>query len=112
MSPIKTALLCFVVWIVSALLAFAAIVLPDVVSRAGPERPQPVAFSDFLAEVDAGRVTEIHVKGRTATFRLRSDSPKISVVKEAVGPFDDEPAIRALRPTRPDDPPPTVSFEK
>jgi hypothetical protein len=109
MATLKTVLLCVFVWLASAFLTAAAFV--TVSSLPGSERRQQVAFSEFLAEVDQGKVDEIRVSGRVATFR-RVEDGKHSRELETVGPLDDRAQVLALRPSRPDSPAPKITFER
>src|SRR3954462_15391609 len=77
------------------------------------ERKVPVAFSDFVNEVHAGRVDEIRIKDREYTYRLKGADPgKGGGTKEAVGPLADEKLVDNLKPTDPATQPPKVFFEK
>jgi cell division protease FtsH len=77
------------------------------------ERKVPVAFSDFVSEVHAGRVDEIRIKDRDYSYRLKgSDPAKPGSIKEAVGPLPDEKLIETLRPEAKDVPNPKIKFEK
>jgi cell division protease FtsH len=77
------------------------------------ERKVPVAFSDFVNEVHAGRVDEIRIKDREYTYRIKGADPtKGGGTKEAVGPLPDEKLLETLRPDAKDAPAPKVFFEK
>jgi cell division protease FtsH len=76
------------------------------------ERRIPVAYSDFLAEVHAGRVEEIHIHDREIRYRLRSPDARRSTVRETVGPIPDQALIETLKPTDPNAPLPKITFEK
>src|SRR5271166_3412292 len=100
MSTLKTVLLCVGVWFGSAWLTIAAFVLASSFEQSCRKgKLQPVAFSEFLADVEAGRVDEIRVEGRAATFRLRSNGRTSE--RQTVGPFGDREQVRALRPADP-----------
>ena len=74
-----------------------------------PGKPahQPVAFSEFLAEVEQGLVSEIRVHGHVYTFDvMRSEK---SVTHQATGPSATLEELRQLRPTNPALPAPEVS---
>jgi hypothetical protein len=75
------------------------------------ERKMPVAYSDFIAEVRAGKVDEIRVHDREITFREKRDDGR-SVVRETVGPVPDQAFLDSLKPADPNAPPPKVYFEK
>ncbi len=77
------------------------------------ERRQPVAFSEFLAEVHAGHVDEVKIKDREYSFRVRTgDTAKTAVQKEAVGPSADEQLLETLKPENKEAPAPKIFFEK
>ena len=77
------------------------------------ERKVPVAFSDFVNEVHAGRVDEIRIKDREYNYRLKGADPtKSGGTKEAVGPLPDEKLLETLRPDDKAAPTPKVFFEK
>src|SRR5437763_13509532 len=77
------------------------------------ERRQPVAFSEFLAEVHAGHVDEVKIKDREYSFRVRpADTAKTAVQKEAVGPSADEQLLETLKPDNKEAPAPKIFFEK
>ena len=62
------------------------------------ERKVPVAFSDFVNEVHAGRVDEIRIKDREYTYRIKGADPtKGGGTKEAVGPLPDEKLLETLK---------------
>jgi cell division protease FtsH len=78
-----------------------------------PERRQAVAFSEFVTEVQAGRVDEIRIKDREYTFRVHAaDGAKSTAQKEAVGPVADEALLATLKPTNKEAPVPKIYFEK
>ncbi|MEO7110739.1 MAG: ATP-dependent metallopeptidase FtsH/Yme1/Tma family protein, partial [Polyangiaceae bacterium] len=77
------------------------------------DRKPPVAFSDFIGQVHAGAVDEIHIKDREYSFRTRtSDTNKTVTQHESVGPMADEDLIATLKPDNKDTAPPKVFFEK
>ncbi len=77
------------------------------------ERRQPVAFSEFIAEVHAGHVDEVKIKDREYSFRVRTgDTAKTAVQKEAVGPSADEQLLETLKPDNKEAPAPKIYFEK
>jgi hypothetical protein len=108
MSRVKTVLLGVGVWWASALATFA--VLAGALAPSKGEQRTRVAFSEFLLEVESGRVQEIRVKGRVATFRVTADGH--SVERETVGPLEDKEATLNLRPTDPAAPSPKITWEK
>ena len=76
------------------------------------ERKVPVAFSDFVAEVHAGRVEENRIRDREYTFRGRENASGRAVVKEAIGPVPDQALLATLKPDDPDKALPKIYFEK
>lgn len=76
------------------------------------ERRVPVAYSDFLSEVHAGRVDEIRIHDREYTFRALATEGRPAVVKEAIGPVPDQAVIDSLKPDDPAKPLPKIYFEK
>jgi cell division protease FtsH len=78
------------------------------------ERKMPVAYSDFISDVHAGKVEEILIHDREIRFRVRSDANPQgrSVVKETVGPIPDQAMVDSLKPTDPSAPRPKIVFEK
>jgi cell division protease FtsH len=75
------------------------------------ERKVPVAYSDFITEVHAGRVEEIRIRDREITFRVHDSSGRV-VTKETIGPIPDQALIVSLKPDDPNLPLPKVFFEK
>lgn len=73
------------------------------------ERKAQVAFSDFISEVQAGRVDEIRIKDRDYIYRLRGTEPGKPIFKEAFGPAPDEKLLQTLRESKDS---PKVFFEK
>ena len=103
-----------ILWIVIPIgIALAAIVSFLVIWQflAPAERKTPVAYSDFITEVRAGRVEEIRIRDRELTFRVRSSSGRV-VTKEAIGPVADQALVDSLKPDDPNLPPPKITFEK
>jgi cell division protease FtsH len=79
------------------------------------DRKQPVAFSEFVEEVQKGHVKDIHIKDREYTFTVHNaDGAKTTIQREAVGPIPDEALLSTLKPTPDvkDAVPPKVFFEK
>ncbi len=77
------------------------------------ERHQPVAFSEFVAEVHAGHVEEVKIQDHEYNFRVRTgDSGKTTVQKESVGPLADEQLLETLKPDNKEAPAPKIYFEK
>ena len=77
------------------------------------ERKQTVAFSEFVTEIKAGRVEELHIKDRDYTFRLHGADPqKGNGNKEAIGPVADEALLATFKPDDPKLPAPKIFFEK
>ncbi len=75
------------------------------------ERKVRVAYSDFIAEVHAGRVDEIRIRDREVTFRVHDSSGRVTT-KETVGPVPDQALVASLKPDDPNLPLPKVFFEK
>jgi cell division protease FtsH len=79
------------------------------------DRKQPVAFSEFVEEVQKGHVKDIHIKDREYTFTVHNaDGAKTTIQHEAVGPVPDEALLSTLKPAADvkDATPPKVFFEK
>ncbi|MEI7894130.1 MAG: ATP-dependent zinc metalloprotease FtsH [Myxococcales bacterium] len=77
------------------------------------DRKQPVAFSEFLDEVHAGRVEEISIKEREYAFRVHAgEGSKATVQKETVGPVADEHLLTSLKPDNKEAKAPRIKFEK
>ncbi len=77
------------------------------------DRKQPVAFSEFLDEVHAGRVEEISIKEREYAFRVHAgEGNKATVQKETVGPVADERLLTSLKPDNKEAKAPRIKFEK
>ncbi len=79
------------------------------------DRKQPVAFSEFVEEVQKGHVKDIHIKDREYTFTVHNaDGAKTTIQREAVGPVPDEALLSTLKPSADvkDATPPKVFFEK
>lgn len=76
------------------------------------ERKPPVPYTDFLAEVRAGRVEEIVIRDRDVLYRTRPVDGRPGVFKETVGPTPDQRMIDSLKPDDPSAPMPKVVLEK
>ncbi len=79
------------------------------------DRKQPIAFSEFVEEVQKGHVKDIHIKDREYTFTVHNaDGAKTTIQREAVGPIPDEALLATLKPAADvkDATPPKVFFEK
>ena len=77
------------------------------------DRKPPVAFSEFVTDVHAGRVDEITIKDREYSFRVHTaDGSKQTVQKETIGPTADEQLLQTLKPDNKDAPKPKIKFEK
>lgn len=75
------------------------------------DRAVAVPYSDFLAEVRAGKVADIYIHDREIRYRLaRAD--KGSATRVTVGPIPDQALVESLRPTDPSAPLPRIVFEK
>lgn len=103
-----TLLLCAVSSIAS--IALTLFVVFVVLEPSAPAAPR-VAFSDFLDEVHAGRVEEIHVHDRVYRYRIAQADPTLHATKETIGPQATIEEVRVLRPTNPDLPAPKIAFD-
>jgi len=75
------------------------------------DRVVPVAYSDFVADVHAGKVAEIHIHDRDIRYRLAGVDGR-AATRETVGPIPDQALLESLKPTDPNAPPPRIVFEK
>jgi cell division protease FtsH len=75
------------------------------------ERKAPVAYSEFLIEVHAGKVQEIRIHDRDIRFRVIGGDGR-SMIKDTVGPIPDQALVESLKPTDPNAPLPKIFFEK
>ncbi len=76
-----------------------------------PQPREKTAFSDFVADVQAGRVEQITIKDREYAYKLKG----AEVTRErniVVGPVADEQLVATLRPDAKDAPAPRIFFEK
>lgn len=71
-----------------------------------------VAYSDFIADVHGGKVSEIVIHDRDIRYRLASSEGKKAMIRDTVGPIPDQALIESLKPTDPNAPPPKIIFEK
>ncbi|HEX7603521.1 MAG TPA: ATP-dependent zinc metalloprotease FtsH [Polyangiaceae bacterium] len=77
------------------------------------DRKTPVAFSDFVSDVHAGKVDEVKIKDHEYSYRVRTgDGAKTTTQKEAVGPLADQALVDTLKPDQKDAPAPKIFFEK
>ena len=79
------------------------------------DRKQPVAFSEFVEEVQKGHVKDIRIKDREYTFTVHNaDGAKTTIQREAIGPTPDEALLATLKPAADvkDAAAPKVFFEK
>jgi len=77
------------------------------------ERTTQVAFSEFVTEVQAGKVDEIRIKDREYTFRVHAaEGTKASSLKVAIGPIADEDLLATLKPVNKEAAQPKIFFEK
>ena len=77
------------------------------------DRKTPVAFSEFLNDVHAGKVDEIKIKDREYMFKLHgAEGNKPGAQKETIGPIADEQLLATLKPDDKSAPAPKISFEK
>jgi hypothetical protein len=73
----------------------------------------PVAFSDFLVDVHAGKVREIHIQDREYRYWLAGPNPSgRPIVKVTIGPIADERLVSSLRPDDASLPSPKIYFMK
>jgi cell division protease FtsH len=77
------------------------------------ERKQAVAFSEFVSEVHAGKVKDIHIKDREYIYTLSEGDPR-TAQKATTGPLADEALLATLRPdpTAKEQAAPKIYFEK
>lgn len=75
------------------------------------DRRVMVAYSDFVAEVRAGRVEEIQIRDREIRFRTRGLEGRPGVIKETVGPIPDQRLLDSLKPDDPAAAPPKIVLE-
>ncbi len=79
------------------------------------DRKQPVAFSEFVEEVQKGHVKDIHIKDREYTYTVHNaDGAKTTLQREAIGPQPDEALLATLKPSPDvkDAAAPKIFFEK
>jgi cell division protease FtsH len=79
------------------------------------ERKQPIAFSEFVQEVQLGHVKDIRIKDREYAFTVHNaDGAKTTLQREAIGPVPDEALLATLKPGADvkDAAPPKIFFEK
>jgi cell division protease FtsH len=78
-----------------------------------PRRRVQVAYSDFLGDVHAGKVSEIHIHDRDIGYRISAtDAGSPSAFRETTGPIPDQALLDSLKPTDPNTPLPKIFFEK
>ena len=75
------------------------------------ERKQAVAFSEFVSEVHAGKVKDIHIKDREFIYTLTEGDPRVAQ-KATTGPVADEALLATLKPDAKEAPAPKIYFEK
>jgi cell division protease FtsH len=73
---------------------------------------QPVAFTDFMSEVRAGKVEEITVRESDIAYVLKESDGKRSRQRETVGPRVDEKLLAELRPDNKELAAPKVTFAR
>jgi cell division protease FtsH len=72
-----------------------------------------VAYSDFIADVHAGKVAEISIRDREIRYRLSGTGPGgHAAIRETIGPIPDQALVESLKPTDPNAPLPKIAFEK
>ncbi|MBL8613252.1 MAG: ATP-dependent zinc metalloprotease FtsH [Myxococcales bacterium] len=77
------------------------------------DRKTPVAFSEFLNDVHAGKVDDIKIKDREYVFHLHGAEPnKPGAQKETIGPIADEQLLATLKPDDKQAAAPKITFEK
>jgi cell division protease FtsH len=75
------------------------------------ERRVQVAYSEFITDVHAGKVSEIRIHDRDIRFRVIGSEGR-AAVKDTVGPIPDQALLESLKPTDPNAPLPKIYFEK
>jgi hypothetical protein len=104
----RTVLQCLGVSIASVLGTVLLLLVYAVVADAvRPTRRVSVAFSDFLVDVDTGRVASVEIRGQVYTYERRDGEGRTST-RETIGPRIDVAELRTLRPSDPSLPPPTI----
>jgi hypothetical protein len=91
-------------WVFTTWFVWAVLLAPR-----EPDVPT-VPFGDFLADVEHGLVTEVHVKDRLYVYVERDDDR--SVRRQATGPEPTIAQVRALRPKDAAGRAPKVYFER
>jgi hypothetical protein len=77
------------------------------------DRITTVAYSEFLAEVHAGKVVEIRIRDREYRYRTDAKGPDGHlVVKAAIGPVPDQALVDSLKPDDKDKAPPKIVFDR
>jgi cell division protease FtsH len=76
------------------------------------DRVVPVAYSDFIVDVHAGKVEEILIRNREIRYRLHTTNGQRPTPRETVGPIPDQALVDSLRPDDPNAPRPKIIFEK
>lgn len=76
------------------------------------ERKTPVAYTDFVSEVRAGRVDEIVIHDREIRYRTRGAEGRPGSIKETIGPVPDQRMLDTLKPDDPNVPAPKIRLEK
>lgn len=71
-----------------------------------------VAYSDFIADVHAGKVDEIVIRNRDIRYRLRPVDNARGAIRETVGPVPDQALVESLKTTDPSAAQPKIIFEK
>ncbi len=75
------------------------------------ERKQAVAFTEFVSEVHAGKVKDIHIKDREYIYTLTEGDPR-AAQKATTGPVADEALLVTLKPDAKEHAAPKIYFEK
>jgi hypothetical protein len=104
MSAAKTILFCVASAAVASVATVGVFVLYATITDAGKKPAHSrVAFSEFLLDVEAGRVDQLAVSGRIYTFRAGSR------VQETVGPKVDASELASLHSSNPALPAPKIT---
>ena len=103
----RTFLSCIGVSIASVVATVVGFILYATVHDYAHATTQRVAFSDFLLELDSGRITSVAVDGRAYSFKTRETDGRTHE-RETIGPPATAQEVKALRPSDPALPAPTI----
>jgi hypothetical protein len=111
MKPgLRTFLLCFLTGIASSVATCGAFAIGATATDAmSTSKNKRVAFTELLADVDRGAVSEIRIKGTTYSFQSTRDSDVRTY--ETIGPKIDAAGASALRPFDPALAAPKIVFD-